>query len=112
MPESHVRLIKAVAQANANTVVVLLCGSAVECPWADKVKAVLYMGLPSEAGGEAIANLLYGKVNPSGKLAESWPYTYEDVPSAAVYGKMKDALYVEGIYAGYRYYDKSGVAVR
>lgn len=112
MPESHVRLIEAVAQANANTVVVLLCGSAVECPWADKVKAVLYMGLPGEAGGEAIANLLYGKVNPSGKLAESWPYTYEDVPSAAVYGKMKDALYVEGIYAGYRYYDKSGVAVR
>ena len=112
MPESHVRLIEAVAQANANTVVVLLCGSAVECPWADKVKAVLYMGLPGEAGGEAIANLLYGKVNPSGKLAESWPYTYEDVPSAAVYGKMKDALYVECIYAGYRYYDKSGVAVR
>ena len=112
MPESHVRLIEAVAQANANTVVVLLCGSAVECPWADKVKAVLYMGLPGEAGGEAIANLLYGKVNPSGKLAESWPYTYEDVPSAAVYGKMKDALYVEGIYAGYRYYDKAGTAVR
>jgi len=112
MPESYVRLIEAVAQANANTVVVLLCGSAVECPWADKVKAVLYMGLPGEAGGDAIANLLYGKVNPSGKLAESWPYTYEDVPSAAVYGKTKDALYVEGIYAGYRYYDKSGVAVR
>lgn len=112
MPEGHVRLIEAVAQANANTVVVLLCGSAVECPWADKVKAVLYMGLPGEAGGEAIANLLYGKVNPSGKLAESWPYTYEDVPSAAVYGKMKDALYVEGIYAGYRYYDKAGKAVR
>ena len=112
MPEGHVRLIEAVAQANANTVVVLLCGSAVECPWVDKVKAVLYMGLPGEAGGEAIANLLYGKVNPSGKLAESWPYTYEDVPSAAVYGKMKDALYVEGIYAGYRYYDKAGTAVR
>ena len=112
MPEGHVRLIEAVAQANANTVVVLLCGSAVECPWTDKVKAVLYMGLPGEAGGEAIANLLYGKVNPSGKLAESWPYTYEDVPSAAVYGKMKDALYVEGIYAGYRYYDKAGTAVR
>lgn len=112
MPEGHVRLIEAVAQANANTVVVLLCGSAVECPWTDKVKAVLYMGLPGEAGGEAIANLLYGKVNPSGKLAESWPYTYEDVPSAAVYGKMKDALYVEGIYAGYRYYDKAGTVVR
>ena len=112
MPEGHICMIEAVAKANANTVVVLLCGSAVECPWADKVKAVLYMGLPGEAGGKAISNLLYGKVNPSGKLAESWPYAYEDVPSADVYGKMKDALYVEGIYAGYRYYDKSGVAVR
>ena len=112
MPVGHVRMIEAVAQANVNTVVVLLCGSAVECPWADKVKAILYMGLPGEAGGEAIANLLYGKVNPSGKLAESWPYSYEDVPSSDIYCKMKDALYMEGIYAGYRYYDKSGVAVR
>ena len=112
MPEGHVRMIEAVAETNPNTVVVLLCGSAVECPWADKVKAVLYMGLPGEAGGEAIANLLYGKVNPSGKLTESWPYVYEDVPSAAIYGKMNDALYLEGLYAGYRYYDKAQVSVR
>jgi beta-glucosidase len=70
------------------------------------------MGLPGEAGGEAIANLLYGKANPCGKLAESWPYAYEDVPSSEVYCKRKDALYVEGIYAGYRYYDKAGVRVR
>ena len=112
MPEGHVRMIEAVAQANENTVVVLLCGCAVECPWADKVKAVLYMGLPGEAGGEAAANLLRGKVNPSGKLAESWPYRYEDVPSSDIYGKMNDALYVEGIYAGYRYYDKADTAVR
>lgn len=112
MPEGHVHMIEAVANANPNTVVVLLCGSAVECSWTDKVKAILYMGLPGEAGGEAIANLLYGKVNPSGKLAESWPYAYEDVPSAAIYGKMNDALYLEGIYAGYRYYDKAQVPVR
>lgn len=112
MPEGHIRMIEAVAEANPNTVVVLLCGCAVECPWADKVKGILYMGLPGQAGGEAIANLLYGKVNPSGKLAESWPYTYEDVPSSDIYGKMTDALYVEGIYAGYRYYDKAGTPVR
>ena len=112
MPEGHNRMIQAVAQANPNTVVVLLCGSAVECPWADQVKAILYMGLPGQAGGEAIANLLYGKANPSGKLAESWPYAYEDVPSAEVFGKMQDALYIEGIYVGYRYYDKAGKAVR
>lgn len=112
MPDGHNRMIQAVAEANPNTVVVLLCGSAVECPWADRVKAILYMGLPGEAGGEAIANLLYGNVNPSGKLAESWPYVYEDVPSAETFGKTKDALYLEGIYVGYRYYEKAGVPVR
>ena len=112
MPEGHDRMIRAVAAINPNTVVVLLCGSAVECPWADQVKAVLYMGLPGEAGGEAIANLLYGRANPSGKLAESWPYAYEDVPSAEIFSKTGDALYLEGIYAGYRYYDKANVAVR
>ena len=112
MPEGHVQMIRSVAQANPNTVVVLLCGSAVECPWADEVKAVLYMGLGGEACGEAAANLLYGRANPSGRLAESWPYRYEDVPSSPVYCKMTDALYIEGIYAGYRYYEKAGVPVR
>ena len=112
MPEGHLRMVEAVAAANPNTVVILLCGSAVECPWADRVKGILYMGLPGQAGGEAIADLLYGRVNPSGKLAESWPYRYEDVPSSEIYGKTTDALYQEGIYVGYRYYDKSGVPVR
>jgi len=112
MPAGHVRMIEAVAEANANTVVVLLCGSAVECPWADKVKGILYMGLPGEAGGEAIAHLLRGKVNPSGKLAESWPVSYEQVPSGEIYDRMADALYLEGIYVGYRYYEKAGVAPR
>ena len=112
MPAGHLRMIKAVASANPNTVVILLCGSAVECPWADSVKGILYMGLPGQAGGEAIADLLYGRANPSGRLAESWPFTYEDVPSSEVYGKTTDALYQEGVYVGYRYYDKSGTAVR
>lgn len=112
MPEGHIRMIEAVAEANPNTVVVLFCGSAVECPWADRVKAILYMGLPGEAGGEAVTNLLYGKVNPSGKLSESWPLVYEDVSSAEIYGTRNDALYLEGIYTGYRYYDKAKKAVR
>lgn len=112
MPEGHLRMIDAVADANPNTVVVLLCGCVVECPWADKVKGILYMGLPGQAGGEAAADLLYGRVNPSGKLAESWPYSYADVPSSEIYGKTKDALYEEGIYVGYRYYDKAGVPLR
>ena len=112
MPEGHVRMIEAAAEANPNTVVVLLCGSAVECPWADKVKAILYMGLPGEAGGEAAANLLYGRVSPSGRLAESWPCFGGDVPSSQVFARGKDALYTEGIYVGYRCYDKAGTTVR
>ena len=112
MPQGHIRMIETVANANPNTVVVLMCGCAVECPWADSVKGILYMGLCGEAGGEAVANLLYGKVNPSGKLAESWPFFYEDVPSSETYCKPSDALYAEGIYVGYRYYDKAKMPVR
>ena len=112
MPEGHNRLIEAVSCANPNTVVVLLCGTAVECPWADQVKGILWMGLPGQAGGEAIADLLYGRANPSGKLAETWPLRYGDCVSAPYYGKTKDALYMEGIYVGYRYYDKAGKDVR
>lgn len=112
MPDGQLRMIDAVAAANPNTVVVLLSGSAVECPWADRVKGILYMGLPGQAGGEAVADLLCGRANPSGKLAESWPLSYADVPSSEIYGKTDDALYQEGVYVGYRYYDKAGVPVR
>ena len=112
LPQGQDRMIRAVARANPNTVVVLLCGGPVECPWADQVRAILYLGLPGQAGGEAAADLLFGRANPGGKLAESWPCRYEDVPSWESYGKTRDALYLEGIYVGYRYYDKAGAAVR
>ncbi len=112
MPEGHIKMIEAAVKANPNTIVVLMCGSVVECPWADSVKGLLYLGLPGQAGGEAIADLLYGKANPCGKLAESWPFKYEDVPSSEIYDKTTDALYQEGLYVGYRYYDKAKVQVR
>jgi len=84
----------------------------VECPWADDVKGILYLGLSGQAGGEAAANLLYGRVNPCGKLAESWPLRYEDSPTADCYRNLKDAQYREGIYVGYRYYDKAEIPLR
>ncbi len=112
MPDGHVALIEAVAAANPNTVVLLTCGSVVECPWADRVRAILYVGLPGQAGGDAIVNLLYGRANPSGKLAESWPIHYADCPTADYYKDHKNAQYREGIYVGYRYYDKAQAAVR
>lgn len=113
MPEGHVRMIEAVAAANPNTVVVLCCGCAVECPWADlpSVRAILYMGLGGQAMGEAVYNLLYGRANPSGRLTESWPLRYEDCVSSGYYDG-RDARYQEGVYVGYRYYEKAGVPVR
>ena len=111
MPDGHIRMIEAVAEANPHTVVVLLCGSAVECPWTHRVSAILYLGLGGQAVGEAARDLLYGRANPSGKLTESWPVRYEDCASSACFGQ-RDALYMEGIYVGYRYYDKKQMAVR
>ena len=113
MPEGHIRVIEEVAKTNPNVVVVLMTGSVVEVPWLDSVKAVLYMGLCGAAGGEAIANLLFGYANPSGRLSETWPLKYEDCVCAGYYGnKFKDAQYREGIYVGYRYYESAGKTVR
>ena len=113
MPEGYVQLIEAVAEVNPHTVVVLCCGSPVEMPWADRVKAILFAGLSGEAGAEAILDLLFGRANPCGKLAESWPLRYEDCVSSSFFGTgHKDAHYREGIYVGYRYYEKLGTEVR
>lgn len=111
LPDGYNALVEAVTAANPNTVVVLLGGSAMELPWADKVRAILYMGLPGQAGGQAAANLLTGRENPSGRLTETWPLAYEDVISADTFGE-KNTEYREGIYVGYRYYDKAKKPVR
>ncbi len=111
MPEGHNRMIEAVAAANPNTVVVLLGGSPMELPWCGQVKAILYMGLPGQAGGEACANLLTGKAIPGGRLTESWPLSYDHVISKDTFGK-RNVEYRESIYVGYRYYDTAKQAVR
>lgn len=113
MPAGHLEMIETVSKVNPNIIVVLMCGSAVEVPWIDQVKGVLYMGLPGEAGGEAIAHVLFGYTNPSGKLAETWPLIYEDCISSSFYSRpYKDAQYREGVYVGYRYYESAKVPVR
>ena len=109
LPAEQNKLIVQVADANPNTVVVLAGGAPVEMPWLHKVKAVLNMVLPGQAGGLAAADLLTGAVNPSGKLAESYPICYADVPSAGFFEEgERQAQYREGIFVGYRYYDKAG----
>lgn len=106
MPESHNALISAVARANPNTIVVLQCGSPILMPWAKDVKSILMMYLAGEGGGKATADLLSGKVNPSGKLAETFPLSLKDVPSNSNFpGTPKAVQYCESIYVGYRYYE-------
>ena len=113
MPQGHVHMIEELSKVNSNVVVILMSGSAVEIPWFDKVKGLLYVGLCGVAGGEAISHLLFGRTNPCGRLAETWPLKYEDCISASYYGNpYKDAQYREGLYVGYRYYESAGVPVR
>ena len=107
MPDCQNRLIEAVAAANPNTVVVLYNGSPVEMPWIGSVKAVLEAYLGGQAVGLATVRILFGEVNPSGKLPESFPKKLSDNPSYLFYGGEGDtAEYREGIFVGYRYYDR------
>ncbi len=110
--EAQVRTILDTAAVNKNTVVVLFAGSPVDMSdWIDKVAAVVYVGFPGEKGGEAIANVLTGKVNPSGKLSETFPLCYADTPAANAYADTKVTRYEEGLDVGYRYYDTYNVPV-
>lgn len=105
MPEGHNALISAVCAANPNTVVVLHNGSPVEMPWVDQPKAILEAYLSGQAVGEATVSVLYGKVNPSGHLAETFPKKLEDNPSYLSFpGEGAVARYPEGVFIGYRYY--------
>ena len=106
LPGGHNSLIEAVAAVNSNVVVVLHNGSPVEMPWADKAGAILEAYLGGQAGGGAVADILFGAVNPSGKLAESFPKKLSDNPSYLYYiGEGDTVEYREGIFVGYRYYD-------
>lgn len=112
MPECQNRLIEAVAAANPNTVVVLHNGSPVEMPWIDKVGAVLEAYLGGQAVGIATVQILFGDVNPSGHLPETFPRKLADNPSYLFYGGEGDkADYREGVFVGYRYYDKKEMDV-
>lgn len=112
MPACQNALIEAVAQANPNTVVVLHNGSPVEMPWIGKVKAVLEAYLGGQAVGLATVRVLWGDVNPSGHLPETFPKKLSDNPSYLFYGGEKnEADYREGIFVGYRYYDRKEMDV-
>ena len=113
LAQNQVDLLQAVAAANPKIVVVLYSGSVVETPWLDNCQALLYAALGGQAGAGAVADALIGKVNPCGKLAETWPLTYADIPSAADFAtRRKTVEYREGLYIGYRYFTTAEKAVR
>ena len=113
LAQNQVDLLQAVAAVNPKIVVVLYSGSVVETPWLDNCHALLYAALGGQAGAGAVADALTGKVNPCGKLAETWPLTYADVPSAADFAtRRKTVEYREGLYVGYRYFTTAEKAVR
>ena len=113
IPQSHQDLIQKAAEVNQNVVVVLMGGSPVEMPWIENAKAVLNLYLGGQAAGGAAAELLYGVVNPSGKLAETYPMCYADCSTSGTFGvNPRQAEYAESIYVGYRYYEKAGIPVR
>lgn len=112
IPQNQIDLLNELYGVNKNIVVVLSSGSAVEMPWIDKVKGLLHSYLSGQSGAKAILKVLTGEVNPSGKLAETYPLKYEDTSSFRNFpGKEVSVEYREGIYIGYRYYDTIGKEV-
>ena len=112
LPEDQLELIDRLCESGRKVVVVMFGGAPVELPFFDRVSAVLNMYLPGQNGGTAVYELLFGEKNPSGKLAETWPLKYEDVPSAESFAKQIIEVYSEGCEVGYRYYNKHNIPVR
>lgn len=110
MPRGHVELIERVCAANPRTVVVLQGGAPMEMPWRDKPAAILLMYLSGCQGGGAAVDVLAGDVNPSGKLAETWPQRLADTALGSTFPDMdREVHYRESVFVGYRYYDAVGV---
>lgn len=112
LPDCQNRLIEAVAEVQSNIIVVLHNGAPVEMPWLNKVKAVVEAYLGGQSVGGAVVNILYGKVNPSGRLAETFPVRLQDTPCYLTYGGEHDrSAYTEGVFVGYRYYTSKEMPV-
>ena len=112
LADNQIELLKAVQQANPNTVVVLSAGASLETPWLKHCRTLVYGALGGQAGAGAMLDVLTGKVNPSGKLAETWVNAYADTPAKDNFaGPDRMVQYREGLYVGYRYYQTAGVPV-
>ncbi len=112
IPQVQIRALEAIAGENPNVVGIISAGSSIEMQWDKNLKAILHCYLTGQAGAGAVLDLLTGRANPSGKLAETYPEVYEDTPSSPYYpAKERNADYREAIYVGYRYFVTSGKPV-
>ncbi|MCP4752770.1 MAG: beta-glucosidase [Proteobacteria bacterium] len=113
LPGRQVELIQKVCAANPRTVVVLNAGSPIDMPWLDQAPAVLQSWFPGQEFGNALADVLFGDANPSGKMPTTVPVRLEDTPAFTTYpGENHRVLYGEDIFVGYRWYDKRDIAPR
>lgn len=112
LADNQIELLQAVEQANPNTVVILNAGASLETPWLAHCRALVYGALGGQAGAGAMVDVLTGKVNPGGKLAETWANAYAETPAKDNFaGAGRTVQYREGLYVGYRYYQTAGVPV-
>lgn len=112
LPKSQIDLLKAVSAVNKNVIAVMSAGSVVAMPWLDSCKALVHGYLCGQAGASAVLKVIMGEVNPSGKLSETYPITYSDVPTANYFpAKERTVEYREGLYIGYRYFETAKVPI-
>ena len=112
LADNQIELLQAVREANPNTVVIVNAGASLETPWLAHCKALVYGALGGQAGAGAMVDVLTGKINPGGKLAETWVNAYADTPARDHFaGPGRTVQYREGLYVGYRYYQTAGVPV-
>ena len=112
LADNQIELLQAVREANPNTVVIVNAGASLETPWLPHCKALVYGALGGQAGAGAMVDVLTGKINPGGKLAETWANAYDDTPARDHFaGPGRTVQYREGLYVGYRYYQTAGVPV-
>lgn len=112
IPKNQIKLIESIYSVNQNIIVVLSNGAPITMEWKDKAKAIITGYLGGESGAKAMVNCILGKVNPSGKLAETYPIKLEDTPCFNNFpGTEVSVEYKEAIYVGYRYYDKNNIKV-
>lgn len=113
IPQNQIELLQSIFQVNENIVGILSAGAAIEMPWQNCCRAILHGYLSGQAGAGAMMDIVTGKVNPSGRLAESYPLRYEDTPAFRNFpAAERNSEYRESIYVGYRYYDTSMVRVQ